>query len=447
MFGLAKLSTILLASTSLIANVAANKDHVVRSLTEKDFDEAVQNAKKGSLIKFFAPWCGHCKTLAPDYLTVSKAFVGKEDQVFIGEVNCDDHKDLCSRFDIKGYPTIKWFDKGDLKSPSDYSSARDTDSILEFLAGKTGIKSEIVKERQYTIELNNNNFELETADGKHYTLVEFMAPWCGHCKSLAPTYEKLAKIFEEEPRVKIAKIDGSEHRSISEKYNVMGFPTLIMFTPDQPEKPIWFEGGRTLENLIAFVNGVSGTNRAEDGSLGETAGRSTKLDSIAKKFLSTSSEKLDDLLKQAKVAQEALKDIHSVFSKYYILVMKRAIAKKDFISTEAARVSKIIKDGGMSRKVLDAMKTRLNILKVFLDQTESIEELEKKASEKLKELIKKEPVKEEEPVKAEEPAKVEEKKKVEEPAKVEEEKKIEEPAKVEEEKKEQKAKPKEREEL
>jgi len=60
-------------------------------------------------------------------------------------------------------------------------------------------------------------------------LVEFYAPWCGHCKHLAPVYEKVAATFKNEPECIVANIDADHYKGISSKYGVSGFPTLKFF--------------------------------------------------------------------------------------------------------------------------------------------------------------------------------------------------------------------------
>lgn len=98
-----------------------------------------------------------------------------------------------------------------------------------------------------------STFEQIVLDPSKHVLIEFYADWCGHCKRLAPVYEELGQHFSDADDVVIAKIEAS--RNDNEHVDIAGFPTLFFFPKgEQKAHPVEFEGERTLEALIEFVN-------------------------------------------------------------------------------------------------------------------------------------------------------------------------------------------------
>ena len=82
-------------------------------------------------LQFYAPWCGHCKNLKDTWISLAKDTKGKAS---IGAVDCTKHSETCSKFGVRGYPTLKRFgaDKG---SPEQYSGARSLGDLVQFATG------------------------------------------------------------------------------------------------------------------------------------------------------------------------------------------------------------------------------------------------------------------------------------------------------------------------
>merc|ERR1712200_281209 len=89
------------------------------------------------------------------------------------------------------------------------------------------------------VRLNKDNFQDEIKEG--VVFVKFFAPWCGHCKRLAPTWEKLAQHY-----------DDNLNRALCDGQGVNGFPTLNIYKSG--EKVEEYSGKRDLDSLVAFVD-------------------------------------------------------------------------------------------------------------------------------------------------------------------------------------------------
>lgn len=97
-------------------------------LTKDTWD--AETAGKTIFVKFFAPWCGHCKKLKPDWDKLMDAFKDSSTQL-VADVDCtsDGGKPLCDENGVRGYPTLKW---GDPSSLEDYQGAREFDALKKF---------------------------------------------------------------------------------------------------------------------------------------------------------------------------------------------------------------------------------------------------------------------------------------------------------------------------
>jgi len=258
---------LLLSVPCLLANEDGTSNVIV--LTDETFDESL-DAGGDWLIEFYAPWCGHCKKLVPiwDELSNTKAFK-------VAKVDCTIEDDLAKRFGIKGFPTIKFFHDGKFY---DYRAARTVEAFTDFVtSGYTSASAspypdgrplptpketenevialdEPVKALDKpvitagVVDLNTANFEEKTKEG--VWLIKFFAPWCGHCKKLAPTWEELGA--KEQRTFNVAKVDCVVDGDVCTKFSVRGYPTLKLFVDGK--HLVDYSGPRQIDNFISFVD-------------------------------------------------------------------------------------------------------------------------------------------------------------------------------------------------
>ena len=172
----------------------ANAASSVLDLIPDNFDQVVLKAGKPALVEFFAPWCGHCKKLAPVWEDLAQALAFADDKISIAKVDADEHKELGRRFGVQGFPTLKWFD-GKSDKPVDYNGGRDLESLMAFVDEKTGIKVKTKKQPPSAVEMLNDQTFKKRIGGDEHVFVAFTASWCGRKISLAPRCCKYSRLI------------------------------------------------------------------------------------------------------------------------------------------------------------------------------------------------------------------------------------------------------------
>ena len=75
--------------------------------------------------------------------------------------------------------------------------------------------------------VNKDNFKQEVLESKVSVIVDFWAPWCGHCVNLAPTLDEIAA--EKDGAVKVCKVNVDESQELAMEYGIMTIPAIFLF--------------------------------------------------------------------------------------------------------------------------------------------------------------------------------------------------------------------------
>ncbi|CAM1508361.1 Fc.00g052090.m01.CDS01 [Cosmosporella sp. VM-42] len=348
-----------------LAASAAAKSAVI-DLIPKNFDKVVLESGKPTLVEFFAPWCGHCKTLAPVWEELAFAFEHAKDKVQIAKVDADAERSIGKRFGVQGFPTLKFFD-GKSDKPIDYKSGRDIESLVAFITEQTGVKPKKKLDLPSAVVMLNDKSFAETVGSDKNVLVAFTAPWCGHCKNLAPTWETVATDFANDAHVVIAKVDAEDPNSkaLTKAQGVSSYPTIKFFPAGKTEATP-YDGGRTEEAILAFINEQAGTHRVPGGDLGPSAGIIEELNTIAHKFFNDEDVDVTEVIGELKEEIKSIKDAARLkYAQYYVRVFEKIKSTPQWLTKETTRLQSVLSKGGLAPAKRDEIQAKYNVLDQF----------------------------------------------------------------------------------
>ncbi|XP_071493170.1 protein disulfide-isomerase A5-like [Diadema antillarum] len=229
-----------------------NAGDVVHLGSTKDFQKLLLKEKKPILTMFYAPWCGHCKRMKPEFAGAATELKGS---AVLAGMDVDRPENMATRqaFNITGFPTILYFEKG--KRKYDYGGERTKDGIVEWMNDPQPPK-EPEKEPEWSdeetdvVHLKDSTFD-SYLTGHNSVLVMFYAPWCGHCKKMKPEYVDAAATLKEEGLEGVlAAVDATKERALAERFEVKGFPTVKYF---QDGEFAWDFSERTADKIVEHL--------------------------------------------------------------------------------------------------------------------------------------------------------------------------------------------------
>ncbi|KAJ7221871.1 thioredoxin-like protein [Mycena haematopus] len=243
------LTSFALASAALPAQTASLKP----PLTPDNFQSTIAHGVW--LVEFFSPYCGHCRKFMPtcmfhvlSQLVWEKLveYSEKSSGVDLAQVDCSVNGDLCDANKVKGYPQMNLYRDGEFVEK--YKGDRDFDLLTKYLTKQApkasppsppppppAAPAPVLNPHGEVTVLTPDNFQSHVDQGAAF--IKFYAPWCGHCKKLAPIWKQLAKIMQS--KITIAEMNCDAHEK---------------FCKSQKSE---YNSGRKLEQLKSFAEKAS----------------------------------------------------------------------------------------------------------------------------------------------------------------------------------------------
>ena len=216
----------------LLAAGAYEEEEDVLVLTDSTLEQALQEFD-GILVEFYAPWCGHCKKLAPEYAKAAKRLKEQDPPIRIAKVDATANTESASKYGVQGYPTLKWFVKG---VPKEYEGPREEMGIVNWINKRMGPSTLVLD----SLEALNDYIE------KNNVAVVLFAQ---KDSDEAKVFESVAKDSDESFFVLSTATDALSAHHVTE-------PALIIFKKFDDRK-VQFTGNFRAKRMTEFIKANS----------------------------------------------------------------------------------------------------------------------------------------------------------------------------------------------
>lgn len=192
----------------------------VEVLDQDSFGRRVRRREAGEtwLVDFYAPWCGPCQALLPEWRRMARTLSGV---IRVGTVDCQKHHSFCQTQGVRAYPEIRLYPQNSQR-PDVYQTYsgwnRDAHSLKLWALGSLPRAS---------VDLNPEGFRTHVLGGQDHWVVDFYAPWCGPCQHFAPEFEVLARMVK--GTVRAGKVDCQAHYQTCQNAGITAYPSVRFY--------------------------------------------------------------------------------------------------------------------------------------------------------------------------------------------------------------------------
>ncbi|XP_011169355.1 dnaJ homolog subfamily C member 10 [Solenopsis invicta] len=208
-------------AANVIQFINERRNPSVIKLTSQNFHHKLGKKKSKVIwiVDYFAPWCGPCQKLEPEWMAVAKS-LNNLSFINVASVDCETEASLCASQGVRSYPNIRMYPLGSegLNTVGLYNGQRNSLSIL------TWVTSFFPKKIR---DLNSSEYQ-KLLDSKHIWIVDFYLPQCWHCQKMEPEFAIAAQLLE---KVKFGRINCNFYTY--ECAHIKVFPTLILYNSKQ----------------------------------------------------------------------------------------------------------------------------------------------------------------------------------------------------------------------